>query len=223
MCGRFVQSASVDDYARYFGADTLKTESLESNYNVAPTDTVYAVAEHDQKRMLGTFGWGLVPHWSKDRKQAARFINARAETLLDKPAFRDSFRTKRCLIPADGFYEWTKRDDTKIPRFIFIGSHAPMALAGIWAAWKDPQTEEWSRTCSIITTKPNDFMKPIHDRMPAMLGPEYWDDWLDRSNDDAEVLQDLLRPPAEDLLESYEVSTYVNSVRNNGPECLAPV
>lgn len=222
MCGRFVQSASVDDYARYFGADTLKTESLESNYNVAPTDSVYAIAEHNDTRMLGTFGWGLVPHWSKDRKQAARFINARAETVLDKPAFRDSFRSKRCLIPADGFYEWTKRDDSKIPHYIFIGTHAPMALAGIWAAWKNPETEEWSRTCSIITTKPNEFMKPIHDRMPVILEPDAWDDWLDRTNDDAESLQGLLRPPAEELLEAYEVSAYVNSVRNNGPQCLAP-
>ena len=108
MCGRFVQSAPVDDYARYFGADVVKTESLEPNYNVAPTDRVYAIAEHEETRIVGRFGWGLVPHWSKNRKQAARFINARAETLLDKPAFRDSFRTKRCLIPADGFYEWAR-------------------------------------------------------------------------------------------------------------------
>ena len=223
MCGRFVQSASVDDYARYFGAGEVKTESLESNYNVAPTDPVYAVAEHDETRMVGTFGWGLVPHWSKDRKQAARFINARSETLLDKPAFRDSFRTKRCLIPADGFYEWTRRDGVKVPHYIFIGTHAPMALAGLWASWKDPETEEWHRTCSVITTKPNDFMKPIHDRMPVVLDPVVWDDWLDRSNTDAESLLPFLRPPSEELLETYEVSTFVNSVRNNGPECVAPV
>ena len=222
MCGRFVQSASVDDYARYFGADVVKTESLESNYNVAPTDPVYAIAEHEETRMVGTFGWGLVPHWSKNRKQAARFINARAETLLDKSAFRDSFRTKRCLIPADGFYEWAQRDEGKVPHYIFITTHAPMALAGLWAAWKDPDTEEWHRTCSIITTRPNGFMKPIHDRMPVLLKPEIWDEWLDRANEDAESLQGLLKPPTEDLLEAYEVSTYVNSVGNNGPECVAP-
>ena len=222
MCGRFVQSASVDDYGRYFGADVVKTESLESNYNVAPTDPVYAIAEHEQSRMVGTFGWGLVPHWSKDRKSAARFVNARSETLLDKPAFRDAFRTRRCLIPADGFYEWTRRDEAKVPHYIFIGTHAPMALAGLWASWKDPDTGEWHRTCSIITTKPNEFMKPIHDRMPVLLEPEVWDDWLDRSNDDAESLQALMRPPSEDLLETYEVATYVNSVRNTSPECVAP-
>ncbi len=222
MCGRFVQSAPVDDYARYFGADVVKTESLEPNYNVAPTDRVYAIAEHEETRIVGRFGWGLVPHWSKNRKQAARFINARAETLLDKPAFRDSFRTKRCLIPADGFYEWARRGDRKVPHYIFIGNHAPMALAGLWAAWQDPDSQDWHRTCSIITTRPNEFMKPIHDRMPVLLEPEVWDEWLDRSNDDAESLQAFLRHPPEGLLESYEVSTYVNSARNNGPECVAP-
>lgn len=223
MCGRFVQSASVDDYARFFGANEVKTESLDANYNVAPTDPVYAVAEHGESRIVGTFGWGLVPHWSKDRKKAARSINARAETLLDKPAFRDSFRKKRCLIPADGFYEWTRRDDVKVPHYIFIGTHAPMALAGLWASWKDPDTEEWHRTCSVITTKPNEFMRPIHDRMPVMLDQGVWDAWLDRANTDAESFLPILQAPAEDLLETYEVSTFVNSVRNNGPECVAPV
>ncbi len=130
MCGRFVQSASADDYARYFGADIVKTEHLVANYNVAPTDRVYAVAEHEDDRIVGSFSWGLVPHWSKDRRQAARFINAREETLVEKPAFRDSFKTRRCIIPADGFYEWTRRGDLKIPHLIFIGTHAPMALAG---------------------------------------------------------------------------------------------
>ncbi|MBT8166540.1 MAG: SOS response-associated peptidase [Acidimicrobiia bacterium] len=223
MCGRFVQSASADDYARYFGADIVKTERIEANYNVAPTDRVLAVAEHDGDRILGSFGWGLVPHWSKDRGQAARFINARAETVAEKPAFRDSFRTKRCLIPADGFYEWTRRGDLKIPHLIFIGTHAPMALAGVWASWKDPATDEWVRTCSIITTRPNDFMRPIHDRMPALLPEPTWDVWLDRDNDDTEQLRALLVPPPESLLETYEVSTEVNSVRNNGPELILPV
>lgn len=222
MCGRFVQSASADDYARYFGADSVKTESLEANYNVAPTDPVYAVAEHDQRRMLGSFGWGLVPHWSKDRSGAARFINARVETLAAKPAFRDAFRKRRCIVPADGFYEWTRRGDLKIPHYIFVGTHAPMALAGLWASWKDPASGEWIRTCSIITTRPNDFMRPIHDRMPALLPDFAWDAWLDRSNEDVEQLQSFLGPPPEELLETYEVSTEVNSVRNNGPHLLQP-
>ena len=222
MCGRFVQSASADDYARYFGADTVKTELLTANYNVAPTDRVYAVAEHDDDRILGSFGWGLVPHWSKDRRQAARFINARFETLAEKPAFRDSFKTKRCIIPADGFYEWTRRGDLKIPHYIFIGTHAPMALAGLWASWKDPSTEEWIRTCSIVTIAPNEFMRPIHDRMPAVLPEEAWDAWLDRDNHDVEQLRSLLGSPPESLLETYEVSTEVNSVRNNRPALLLP-
>lgn len=222
MCGRFVQSASADDYARYFGADLVKTEHLDANYNVAPTDPVYAVAEHGGERILGSFGWGLVPHWSKDRKQAARFINARAETLIDKPAFRESFKGRRCIIPADGFYEWTKRGDLKIPHFIFVESHAPMALAGLWASWKDPETGEWEHTCSIVTTGPNQFMAPIHDRMPALLAEPAWDAWLDRDNSDVEQLRSFLHPPPETLLEIYEVSREVNSVRNNGPELLLP-
>ena len=222
MCGRFVQSASADDYARYFGADAVKTEHLNANYNVAPTDRVYAVAEHDGERLVGSFGWGLVPHWSKDRKQAARFINARAETLAEKPAFRDSFNGRRCIIPADGLSEWPRRGDLKIPHFIFVESHAPMALAGLWATWKDPGTGEWVRTCSIVTTGPNEFMAPIHDRMPALLPEPAWDAWLDRDNHDVEQLKAFLRPPPEALLETYEVSTDVNSVRNNGPELLLP-
>ena len=222
MCGRFGQSASADDYARSFGAESVKTESLDANYNVAPTDPVYAVAEHDQQRMLGSFDWGLVPHWAKDRSGAARFINARVETLAEKPAFRDSFRKRRCLVPADGFYEWTRRGDLKIPHLIFIGTHAPMALAGLWSSWKDPASGEWIRTCSIITTRPNDFMRPIHDRMPALLPETAWDAWLDRSNEDVEQLRSMLGPPPEELLEAYEVSTEVNNVRNNGPHLLQP-
>jgi putative SOS response-associated peptidase YedK len=222
MCGRFVQSASADDYARYFGAESVVTESHDANYNVAPTDAVYAIAEHDDRRMLGSFDWGLVPHWSKDRRNAARFINARVETLVEKPAFRESFRKRRCIIPADGFYEWTRRGDLKIPHLIFIGTHAPMALAGLWASWKDPSTGEWIRTCSIVTTEPNDFMRPIHDRMPALLPEHAWDAWLDRTNDDVEQLRSFLIAPPEDLLETYEVSTEVNNVRNNGPHLIQP-
>lgn len=222
MCGRFVQSASAADYARYFGADAVKTEALEANYNVAPTDRVYAVAEHDEQRLVGSFDWGLVPHWAQDRSKAARFINARVESVADKPAFRDSFRKRRCIIPADGFYEWTRRGDLKIPHLIFIGTHAPMALAGLWASWKDPQGDEWVRTCTIVTTAPNDFMRPIHDRMPAVLPEHAWDAWLDRSNDDVEQLASFLAPPPEDLLETYEVSREVNNVRNNGPQLIQP-
>ncbi len=222
MCGRFVQAASADDYARFFGAESVVTEPHGANYNVAPTDAVYAVAEHDDRRLLGSFDWGLVPHWSKDRRRAARLINARVETLAGKPAFRDSFRKHRCLIPADGFYEWVERDGKKIPHLIFIGTHAPMALAGLWASWKDPVSGEWIRTCSIVTTEPNAFMRPIHDRMPALLGEPAWDAWLDRANEDVELLRSLLRPPPEDLLDTYEVSTEVNNARNNGPRLIQP-
>jgi putative SOS response-associated peptidase YedK len=223
MCGRFVQSGSIDDYVSYFGAGGVRTESLEANYNVAPTDRVYAIAEYDGERLLGSFGWGLIPHWARDRKGAARMINARDDSVADKPAFRDSFRKRRCIIPADGFYEWVEREGMKIPHYFFLESHAPMALAGIWANWKDPDTGEWVRTCSVVTTGPNKLTVPIHDRMPAILAPSAWDLWLDRTVEDPAAVLGLLGPAEDASMAEYEVSTYVNSVRNNGPDCIVPV
>jgi putative SOS response-associated peptidase YedK len=219
MCGRFVQAQDPSAYARHFGAE-ISTESLKASWNVAPTDQVYAVAEHEERRLLGTFRWGLIPWWAEDAGIGARHINARAESAATKPAFRSSFGGRRCLIPADGFFEWEKRPKGKLPHYIFRRDGDPLALAGLWASWRNPETEERLVTCTIITTEPNDLVGRLHDRMPVILSEEDWDRWLDRDFDDVEALQGMLGPERRGVLAEHPVSTLVNSVKNNFPECV---
>ncbi len=222
MCGRFVLSQRASVYADWFGAGVIKTEELAPNYNVAPTDLVYAVAEHHEDRQLGSFRWGLVPWFSKDRKTAARHINARVETVATKPSFRDSFTTKRCLVPADGFYEWQRMDKGKLPHYIHSTDGDPLAFAGLWASWKDPETEERFKTCTILTGEPTELVKPIHDRMPVMIDRSLWDAWLSPS-DDVEELLELLRSRKPVKVALHPVSSLVNSVKNNLPELIEPL
>jgi len=220
MCGRFVQAQPPAYYADSFSVDEIRTDTLPSSWNVAPTDEVYAVADHRGARRLGTFRWGLIPFWAKDRKIAARNINARMETVAEKPAFRDSFVSRRCIIPADGFYEWEQRPKGKLPHYIFSATGTPLALAGLWASWHDPETEERVRSCTIITGRPNDTVAGLHDRMPAILTPDAWAAWLDPEVDDRDLLLSLLEVyPAADLAQ-HPVSTLVNKVANNVPECI---
>jgi putative SOS response-associated peptidase YedK len=222
MCGRFVQARDPSEYADAFAA-RLVAAPLPPSYNVAPTDPVYAVASHDGERLLGTFRWGLIPWWAKDRKIAARNINARVETVADKATFRESFATRRCLIPADGFYEWQVRPKGKLPFYIYAADGGPLALAGLWASWKDPASEERVRSCTILTGRPNDAVADIHDRMPVVLSPERWSDWLDPEIDDTEQLLGLLDVYPSDAMARHPVSTLVNTVANNLPECIAPL
>lgn len=226
MCGRYVSSMPPADLAAYLHVDEVKADDLPQSWNVAPTDPVYAAAESkDGVRQLGTFKWGLVPSWSKDPKGGARMINARSETLLDKPAFRKAFEARRCLIPADGFYEWLRRDDRpKQPVFVRRRDGAPMVFAGLWEVWRDPEEPEspWLRTCTVITTEANALVAPVHDRMPVILQPDAFDAWTDRDNKDAAALHRLLAPIDPDVLELWPVSDRVNSVRNNGPELIEP-
>lgn len=223
MCGRFVQQHDAAFYADAFQVETIRTESLPGSFNVAPTDHVYAVAEHDGERLLGSFRWGLVPHWAKDIKIGARNINARSETAADKPTFRDSFLKRRCLIPADGFYEWQRLPKGKLPHYIYRADTKPLALAGLWSSWKDPETEEWIRTCTILTGSPNGLVAEIHDRMPVVLPEDAWADWLDRDNNDRGYLESLLTTfPAEAMAE-HPVSTLVNKVANNFADCIEPL
>jgi len=229
MCGRFVQSSEPEVYAELFGVHRIVAERVAPSYNVAPTDAVYAVAEHDGERLLGSFRWGLIPFWVKDRRIAARNINARAETVATKPAFRESLARRRCVIPADGFYEWQllgeseDRPRRKLPHHIHRRDGRPLALAGLWAAWRDPETAERVTSCTILTTTPNDLMAPIHDRMPVVLDRPGWDAWLDGDHDDVEALRDSLRPVPSAELARHPVSTLVNRVANNVPECAAPL
>jgi putative SOS response-associated peptidase YedK len=220
MCGRFSLSGDIDFYADYFGVGIV-SESIESSWNVAPTDPVYVVAERDHLRSIGTMRWGLIPHWAHNPK--AIQINARAETVANAPAFRDSFARKRCLVPADGFYEWEPKEKGRTPHWIFRADGYPMALAGLWSSWKDPSDGDWVRTCVIITTKADGVVEPIHDRMPISLEPAAWDAWLDRDLRDPARVTALLQPVNPDLLMEHAVSKLVNSAKNNGPELTAAV
>ena len=223
MCGRFVQAQSPQSYAAHFGAGLATAESLDPSWNVAPTDRVYAVAEHDGERTLGTFRWGLIPWYADSPKVAARHINARAETVASKPAFRDSFTRRRCIIPADGFYEWEKLESGgKLPHYIHSADGTPLALAGLWGSWRDPDGERIT-TCTIVTTSPNALVERLHDRMPVVLPPETWARWLDPGFDDVPALRSLLGPSAAEVMAEHPVSTLVNDVKNNYPECVEPL
>lgn len=220
MCGRFVQAQSRDRYAEFFDVQETQTESLAPSWNVAPTDTVYAVAEHHDVRYLGTFRWGLIPFWSKDKRSSQ--INARLETVATKRVFKDSFARRRCIIPADGFYEWRTVDGVKQPHFIKLPDR-PMAMAGIWSRWTDPESGERLAGCAVLTGPPAESIASIHDRMPVILPEDVWDTWLDRDLDDPDpvlrILEDL-RPAA---VVHHEVTRAVNTVANNSAANIAPL
>ena len=220
MCGRFVQAQDPTDYADFFSARVALTESLEKSWNVAPTDQVLAVAAHDGERLLGSFRWGLIPWFAKEIKAGARHINARAETVETTAAFKRSFENRRCIVPADGFYEWERKPDgSKLPHFIHSAAGGPLALAGLWESWRDPEGERIT-SCTIITTPPNDLVGPIHDRMPAVLHSDRWERWLDPGFSDVDALKAMLGPAPPETLAEHAVSSLVNSVKNNGPELL---
>ncbi len=216
MCGRFSITGDLDFYAEYFGVDDIATERLEPNWNVAPTDPVYVISERDDVRLLGSMQWGLVPHWAKDTRSI--HINARLETAATTAAFRESFSRRRCLIPADGFYEWEAKEAGRSPHWVYRADGHPMVFAGIWASRLDPETDIWNRTCSIITTEAKGVISPIHDRMPVSLVRDVWDAWLDRDLRDPNLVAGLVEAIDPDEIMEHPVSSRVNSVKNNGPE-----
>jgi len=234
MCGRFVSSSPPDELADYFGATAPET-LLPDNYNVAPTTDIYAVlerppeAEAPPERAIETFHWGLIPMWAKEQKIGNRMINARSETLLSKNAFKPALQRRRCLIPADGFYEWKavgkgeKNKPKKRPMFIRRVDGEPIVMAGLWERWRGPEREwdEALHSTTIITTSANEFISDIHDRMPVILAPSKWDAWLDPSNSDTDSLASLLVPAPEGLLVAHPVDPRVGNVRNNGVELIA--
>jgi putative SOS response-associated peptidase YedK len=223
-------TTTADEIAKQFEAQliTKEAETSPASYNVAPTQDVLVVAEHkDDGRMLETMHWGLVPFFSKDKKGSARMINARADTVPDKPAFRRAFTKHRCIIPADGFYEWQKLDSkTKQPWYFHPKDGGPIAFAGLWEVWRDPELPEDADplfSVTIITTDANDDMEDVHNRMPLILkGPDI-DEWLDRDNTDKDDLRHLLDVQEPGYLDRYKISTEVNRVSNNGPELLEPL
>jgi putative SOS response-associated peptidase YedK len=220
MCGRFSITGDLDFYAEYFGVDEIRTEPLAPSWNVAPTDDVYVIAEHDDTRHIGSMKWGLVPHWAKDKKSIQ--INARTETVATTSMFRDSFSRKRCLIPSDGFYEWEPAEEGRTPHWVYRADGHPMVFAGIWASRLDEETQQWDRTCSILTTEAIGVISSIHHRMPVALDPDVWDSWLDRELTDTETALGLIRTIDPDEIMEHAVSKRVNTVKNNDPDLRAP-
>lgn len=216
MCGRFSITGDLDFYAEYFGVDDVVTDPLDTSWNVAPTDPVYVIAERDGRRQLGSMKWGLIPHWAKDTKSIQ--INARVETVATAGMFRDSFSRKRCLIPADGFYEWEPPEAGRTPHWVYRADGHPMVFAGVWASRHDDETDTWHRTCSIITTDAVGVISNIHDRMPVALAPEVWESWLDRELRDPETALSMIETIDPDSVMEHIVSRRVNTVRNNTPD-----
>ncbi len=218
MCGRYTLRTPIDVLADGFEIEEYPP-SITPNYNVAPTQEVAAMVEEDEKRKLEMFHWGLIPSWAKDPAIGNKMINARAETVSEKPSFRSAFKKRRCLIIADGFYEWKKTDDGKQPYYIKMEDGSPFAFAGLWETW---QNGEEIRSCTIITTEANGLMNEIHHRMPVILPPEDYGMWLDPDFDEKEALTSLLKPYPADAMEAYPVSRRVNKPSNNEPSVLEP-
>jgi putative SOS response-associated peptidase YedK len=225
MCGRFVSASPPDEIARYFDAVTDDRDALEPNYNVAPTDDVYAVLVEDGARRLDVLHWGLVPGFASDPKIGARLINARVETLATNNSFKRSLRHRRCLVPADGFYEWKAvGPKQKQAMYAHPGGGGLFAFAGLWAVWRDRANPgQELHSCTIVTGPPNETMAPIHDRMPVILPPGAWDTWLDPDIDDVDRLRGLLVPAPASTMDVYPVSGDVNNVRNQGPHLIERV
>jgi putative SOS response-associated peptidase YedK len=239
MCGRFVSSTPPDQLADYFDVEAVPEQLLDRGptYNTAPTTGVLVVHSDGSLRHLESFRWGLVPSWAKDVSVGNRMINARAETVASKPAYRKAFARRRCIIPADGFYEWTTAPGSrkKQPYFIHRPDGEPFAFAGLWERWKGPKQSttaeapdpelpvaEPLRSCTIITTSANDKMSELHDRMPVILPRSAWDDWLSPDVDDLDLLGSLLVPAPSELIAFHPVSTDVNNVRNKGAQLTEP-
>jgi putative SOS response-associated peptidase YedK len=238
MCGRYALSQSADDIAEEFGVDRIDlAERVDPSWNVAPTDSVFGVLTRKRRdepevveRRLRTLRWGLVPSWAKDRTIGNRLINARLETVHEKPAFKRAFAVRRCLLPADGYFEWYgEKKGKKQPFFIRPKDGGVLAMAGLYEIWRDPAIADdddptaflW--TSVVLTTEAEDDIGQIHDRTPLLIEPERWAEWLDPTVDDVDTLRGLLIPAAPGRLEAYPVSTDVNSVKNNGPHLVEPL
>jgi putative SOS response-associated peptidase YedK len=218
MCGRYTITVPTEQLAEHF--DATMPPDVSPRFNAAPTQHL-PVLLNEGERQVQMVKWGLIPHWAKEASIASKMINARSETIADKPAYRSTFQKHRCLVLADGFYEWKKTDDGKIPIRFTLKSGAPFAFAGMWSNWKDPNGE-WVKTFTIITGKPNDVVKDVHDRMPVMLLPEDEKVWLDNDAGEA-IWQNLLRPYPPELMVAYPVSKRVNAVKNDDPALIEPV
>ena len=221
MCGRYTAIQ-----LSLFGDDIDIPGNIPPRYNIAPTQDVAVITNTpaDGGRTVEFCRWGLIPSWVKDPKIGSRMINARSETLSEKPSFRNAYKRRRCLVLADGYYEWVgvSGQKTKQPVYIRFKSQSPFAFAGLWEEWFDKDIDESIRSCTIITCPPNSMLERIHHRMPVILPADTHEQWLDPREQASETLQQLLQPYTGDEMEAYAVSTFVNSPRNDSPECIAP-
>jgi putative SOS response-associated peptidase YedK len=219
MCGRFVITSAPEALRKLLGYK--EQPNFPPRYNIAPTQPIPVIRLDQGERHFALMRWGLIPSWVKDPKQFALLINARIEGIAEKPSFRAAMKRRRCLIPADGFYEWQKRGKTKQPYFIRARSREPFAFAGLWETWTDRDGGE-IETAAIVTCAANKTLAPVHERMPVIVPPEQYDAWLDSDKIEAKPAAALLGPAPGDFLEAYEISTRVNSVKNDSAENLDP-
>lgn len=221
MCGRFTLTQSAEEITEFFGLSEVLELTLR--YNIAPSQLIAAIVQDkgSQENKLKWMRWGLIPSWAKDTKIGYKLINARAETLTEKPSFRNAFKHRRCLIIADGFYEWQKREKHKQPYYIQLRNKQPFAFAGLWETWQ-PEDGEAIISCTIITTEANALMQPIHDRMPVILSPDVYEQWLDPTVNQSEDLQETLKPYESEMI-TTPVSNVVNNPVHDLPECVKPI
>lgn len=219
MCSRFSRVTILELLLKEFLFEGDGLEQIRPDYNIAPTDLAYIVVQEGEKRYLKRMMFGLIPHWAKDPKIGVQCLNARAETVAEKPAFRDAFKSRRCLVLTDGFYEWLREGKNRIPYRVMMKNHKPYAMAGLWDRWKRSDGREFE-TFSIVTTEPNDLIKTIHDRMPVILSKEDEDLWLAPYVKEAKTLQPLLKSFPAESMEMVPVSSMVNSSKNKEEECI---
>lgn len=219
MCGRI----STGDLINRELADLFHLAFVPNylhSYNVAPSQSIPVIRIREKIHYLDSLVWGLIPHWVKDKETGVSAFNARIETLGQKPFFRDSFKSRRCIVPASGFYEWQKRGDKKYPYYFYRADHKPIALAGLWDVWVDEVTGDAIKSCTLVTLPANGRMLEIHERMPAILEEDLFDTWLDPGYRQTDVLEDIIRSPKPELLKMYPVSGYVSNSRHDGEQCL---
>jgi len=221
MCGRFVTVIPYEELKQIFDLVESQTR-LEPRYNVAPTQQVAVVRSTGEHNVLTPMRWGLIPSWAKDASIASHTINARCETVVEKPSFRHAIKYNRCIIPISGFYEWSHSGGRKIPHYIHLSDNSPISLAGIGEHWKSPEGEELE-TFSILTTSANSLMQTLHDRMPVILQPDSYCLWLDKKLQDPHHLEHIYKPYPEELMTYYEVPTLVNNPRFDSPACIVQV
>lgn len=220
MCGRFSNRTSEEKIKKEFKVEEVPY--FEARYNIAPTQKILGIRQESGEREATTFKWGLVPSWAKDTSMGARLINARSETVAEKPAFRAPFKHRRCIVPADGYYEWQKTVERKQPYYFTMRGERPFGFAGLWDRWKNPEGEVLE-TCTILTTEANETASDIHDRMPVILSASDYDLWLDEDVRKLDLLKEMLRPyPSEEMI-TYQVSTLVNNVRVDRAELIEQV